>query len=214
VVLVCVCVCGFEEGTETGAPGGGCRSSPSSAGRSGRDSRPLQWAYPTGMDDVDKYGVPLDAFGATAPPAFFELLGRILAVSAKIEYLKARLDDLPASETSGVRKVEQFLERETSERTDRNAIVHSRWVFGAHTSDPGIIVGMRYKIAKTTSGLVATVSIRDVPDSEREQDIVQYEDADLRMILKRSLQTIRIGEIAYSEVMLTWSAQHVDLTGP
>lgn len=164
------------------------------------------------MDDVDKYGVPLDAFGAAVPPAFFEILGRIIAVNGKIEYLKERLDHLPPSETRGVRKIEQFLKRETSERMDRNAIVHSRWVFGAHISNPNVIVGMRYKIAKLTSGLIATVSIHDDAGSEREQDIVQYEVADLRTILRRSLHTMRIGETAYRNVMLTWSAQQVGLT--
>jgi len=63
------------------------------------------------MRDVDKYGVPISAFGDSTAPEFFEILGRLLAVNGKIEYLKDRLDDLPSSETTGVRKVEQFLER-------------------------------------------------------------------------------------------------------
>lgn len=107
------------------------------------------------MSDVDKYGVPLHIFGDATAPEFFEILGRLLAVNGKIEYLKDRLDDLPSSETSGVRKVEQFLEGYSSGRVDRNAIVHSYWVFGAHTNDPEVILGIRYKIRKLASGETA-----------------------------------------------------------
>jgi hypothetical protein len=131
------------------------------------------WLSSAALSEVDKYGVPLDAFGSGVPPEFFEVLGRLLAVNGKIEYLKERLDDLPSSETSGVRKANN-LTRGMTRGLERNAIVHSLWVFGAHTEDPQLILGVRYKTKSPASGEIATVSIRDVPHSEREQVIVQY----------------------------------------
>jgi hypothetical protein len=157
------------------------------------------------LSDVDKYGVPLQAFGDAIAPEFFEILGRLLAVNGKIEYLKNRLGDLPSSETIGVRKVEQFLERYSSGRIARNAIVHSYWVFGAHTNDPDVILGIRYKIRKLASGETATVAIHNVPDSEREQDVVQYKLDGLRKLLSRDVGTLRIGEIAYAQIQLNWA---------
>ncbi|TFC91329.1 MULTISPECIES: hypothetical protein [Cryobacterium] len=157
--------------------------------------------------EVDRYGIPLDVFGDYPPPEFFEVIGRIVAINAKIEYLKERLDNLPPSETTGIKKVQQFLKRDSSGRMDRNAIVHSFWTFGASTENPNLILGIRYKVRKLASGEIATTSIRDVPDSEREQDIVQFELVGLRKILKRDLATMQVGELAYSEVMLQWAAR-------
>lgn len=54
------------------------------------------------MSEVDGYGVPVSAFGVSMPPEFFEIVGRLIAVNGKIEYLKDRLDNMPTSETSGV----------------------------------------------------------------------------------------------------------------
>jgi hypothetical protein len=159
------------------------------------------------MSDVDKYGVPLDAFGHDVPPAFFEVLGRILAVNGKIEFIKERLEDLPSSETRGVRKVEQFLNRYDAGRLDRNAIVHSNWVFGAHTRDAEVILGVRYKVSKVVSGEIATVSIRDVPDSERDQVFVQYRLDELRKLLKRDVATMLIGELGHAEISVRWAAR-------
>lgn len=161
------------------------------------------------MSDVDNYGVPLHIFGDAIAPEFFEILGRLLAVNGKIEYLRDRLDDLPSSETSGVRKVEQFLKRYNSGRLDRNAIVHSYWAFGAHTNDPEVILGIRYKIRKLASGETATVATRDVPGSEREQDVVQYKLDDLRKLLSRDVVTMRMGEIAYADVELNWARRQL-----
>jgi hypothetical protein len=163
--------------------------------------------------DVDGYGVPLKAFGVGLSPAFFEILGRIVVVNGQIEYLKSRLAHLPSTETEGVRKVEQFLKRCDSGRMDRNAIVHSKWVFGAHRTDPTVILGVRYKIGKQASGEVATVSIRDIPGDEERQDLVQYRLKDLRSILKRDVATMHIGEVAYAEVMLTWAAGQLSPLG-
>jgi hypothetical protein len=143
------------------------------------------------------------------PAGFFEVLGRILAVNGKIEYLKERLESFPSAETTGVRKVEQFRKRDSSGRIDRNAIVHSSWVFGAHALDHEVILGVRYKVRKVASGATASVSIGDIPDCEREQDVVQYTMDGLRKLLKRDLTTMRVGEIAYSEVMLNWAARQV-----
>jgi hypothetical protein len=161
------------------------------------------WA---GLTDVDPYGLPLDIFGDRTPPEFFEVVGRIVAINAKIEYLRERLASLPPSETSGVKKVELFLKRDTSGRMDRNAIVHSFWVFGANTSDSDVILGIRYKKRKTASGNTATVSIRDVPNSESVQNVVQYKLNELRDFLKRDLTTMKVGQLAYTEVMMTWAA--------
>lgn len=159
--------------------------------------------------DVDLYGLPTHAFGDTPPPEFFEIIGRILALNGQIEYFQERLDHLPASETAGVRKVEQFLARCSSGRDDRNAVVHSRWVFGAHTTDPDAILGVRYKVRKRASGHVATVSIRDVPDSEKAQEVVLHTVDTLRALLKRDITTMRIGQLAYAEVMMTWSIEQL-----
>lgn len=159
------------------------------------------------QSEVDRFGVPLLAFGRDAPPQFFEILGRLLAINGKIEYLKERLGHLPPSELSGVRKVEQFFKRYDSGRLDRNAIVHSTWVFGAHTKDPEVIVGIRYKISKANSGQIAMVSIRDTPNSERKQVFVQYKLDELRELLKRDVATLLIGERAYATVNLKRAAQ-------
>ncbi|WP_336626703.1 MULTISPECIES: hypothetical protein [unclassified Microbacterium] len=156
--------------------------------------------------EVDAYGVPLDSFGEPAPFEFFEVLGRILAVNGKIEYLHDRLGHLPSSETSGTRKVEQFLGRVTAEKGERNAIVHSHWTFGAHTSRSDVVTAIRYKVRKQVSGEVATVSIVDVPGSEREHDFTLYTLDDLRRVLRRSVTTMQIGEQAYAYAMLKRAA--------
>lgn len=162
--------------------------------------------------EVDAHGVPIHALGDGLPPEFFEILGRIVAVNGQIEYLQERLDHLPTSETTGVRKVEQFLARCVSGRDDRNAVVHSRWVFGAHTTDPKAIFGVRYKTRKRTAGHIATVSIRDVPDSKREQETVHHTLDSLKKLLRRDVTTMRIGELAYTEIMTTWSAKQLEAT--
>lgn len=157
--------------------------------------------------DVDSYDLPLQAFGQAVPPAFFEVLGRIITVHGKIEYLQDRLKHLTSSETSGVKKIDQFRKRCESGRDARNAIIHSRWVFGADMNDPDIFLGMRYKTRKPTSGTVATVSIADVPDSMREHDIVRYTLHSLRKLLRKDIVTMQVGEQAYSEIMLNWAGQ-------
>lgn len=159
--------------------------------------------------DVDAHGVPIHAFGDGPPPEFFEILGRLLAVNGQIEYLQERLAHLPRSETTGVRKVEQFLARCVSGRDDRNAIVHSRWVFGAHTTDPEVIFGLRYKTRKRTVGPIATVFISDVPDSERAQETVQHTLGSLKKLLRRDITTMRIGELAYTKIMMKWSTKQL-----
>lgn len=156
--------------------------------------------------EVDAYGVPLGSFGEPAPLEFFEVLGRILAVNGKIEYLHDRLRHMPSSETSGTRKVEQFLTRVSAEKSERNAIVHSHWTFGAHTSRSDVITAIRYKIRKKASGEVATVAIVDVPGSGREQDFTLYTLSELRRVLWRSVTTMQIGEQAYAHAMLKWAA--------
>lgn len=160
--------------------------------------------------EVDTFGIPLHAFGDSVPAGFFEVLGRIVAVNAQIEYLQDRLDHLPPSETDGVRKAEQFRARCASGRADRNAIVHSRWVFGAQTARPDIILGVRYKTRRQASGEIATVSLSDVPGSERQQDTVQHTLDALKKLLRRDVATMRIGELAYSEIMLKWAVRQVD----
>jgi hypothetical protein len=145
--------------------------------------------------DVDAYGLPLSTFGDHPPKAFFELVGRIVAVNGRIEYLRARLDHLPPSETTGIKKVEQFLERDKAGRLDRNAIVHSSWIFGANTSDPGVILGIRYKARARTSGATATLSLSDLPESDKENDYVQHDLASLRGLLKRDLATMQVGRL-------------------
>ena len=157
--------------------------------------------------DVDSYGVPRQAFGHSASPELFEILGRVVAVQGKIEYLQDRLKYLPPSETSGVRKIEQFLKRCDSGRAARNALVHSCWVFGADMKDPDVILGLRYKTRKVTSGTVATVSISDVAGSEKEHDIVRHTLDSMRKLLQQDVVTMQIGEQAYSEIMLKWAAQ-------
>ncbi|MBB5831904.1 hypothetical protein [Brachybacterium aquaticum] len=107
---------------------------------------------------------------------------------------------------SDVRKVEQFRARFASGRDGRNAVVHSRWVFGAQPSDPEIILGIRYKIMKKPAGEVATLSIQDVPDSEREQIYVEHTLSSLKRLLRRDVGTMQIGQQAYTEVMMTWAA--------
>lgn len=163
------------------------------------------------MGEVDGHGVPVSAFGASMPPEFFEIVGRLLAVSGKIEYLKDRLDNMPTSETSGVRKVEQFVKRENAGKLDRNAVVHPWWVAGGH-DDPAVLLGIRYKKRKVESGVVASVSMRDVPGSDRDQEHVEYTLDALRRLLKRSVTTMNIGELAYGEVMFKWAAQELSAT--
>ena len=155
--------------------------------------------------DVDSFGVPLDAFGSGMEPQFFEILGRVLAVNGKIEYLKDRLEHIPPSETLGVRKVEQFFKRYNDDRQERNAIVHSHWIRGAHTQGPEILVGVRYKSRNKASGTIARVSITDVPGSEREQVLVEYTLGDLRKQLKKAVTTMLIGTQACSEVSMNWA---------
>jgi len=150
------------------------------------------------MRDVDEYGLPLSEFG-DVPPDFFEILGRLLAVNGKIEYLKDRLDHLPSAETDGVKKVEQFLKRYAAGRSERNAIVHSTWVFGAHKA-PEVIVGFRYKVGKSVLEGTPTVAIRGVPGSARRQDVVQYTLDELRELLKRDITTMLVGQLAHGEV--------------
>ena len=163
----------------------------------------------TAPNEVDNYGVPVGAFGRHAPPEFFEVLGRLLAVNGNIEYLKDRLDQHPASETDGVRKAEQFSKRYESGRLERNGVVHSRWIFGAHTLDSEVILGVRYKITKSNSGKIASVSIRDVPGSEKEQVVVEYKLDGLRKLLKRDITTMLIGERALTEVDMKWAANQL-----
>jgi hypothetical protein len=161
--------------------------------------------------EVDAYGMPVAAFGDRVPSGFFEVLGRILSAHGKIEYLKERLNHLPADETTGVRKVEQFHERFRSEQAARNTIVHSHWMFGAHNTNPDVILALRYRTRNNTPGEVATVSIVDVPESDEEQIIGQYTLDHLKKILARSIVTMRIGEQAYSDIMLRWASRQTDI---
>ena len=164
--------------------------------------------------EIDAYGVPTAAFGDPVPSEFFEVLGRILAVHGKIEYLLDRLKHLPSAETTSSRKVEQFLARCAAGKADRNAIVHSHWMFGAHTTNPDVILAIRYKSRKQTSGVIATLSIIDVPESDREQDFGQYTLDDLKQLLRGNVVTMRIGEQAYTEIMLKWATQQIDTDSP
>lgn len=157
--------------------------------------------------ETDEYGVPTTAFGSPPPSHFFAILGRLLAVHGKIEYLEDRLKHLPAEETAGIRKVEQFQARCAAGKSDRNTIVHSYWLFGAHQTTSEIILALRYKTRKHTSGDIATLSMRDVPESDREQDLGQYTLDDLSKLLRASVVTMRIGEHAYGEVMARWAIQ-------
>lgn len=161
--------------------------------------------------EVDAYGMPVAAFGDRAPSGFFEVLGRILSVHGKIEYLRERLNHLPADETAGVRKVHQFHERVRSEQAERNTIVHSHWMFGAHKTNPDIILALRYRTRKNTPGEIATISIVDVPESDKEQIVGQYTLDCLKQILARSIVTMRIGEQAYSGSMLWWASRQTDI---
>lgn len=180
------------------------------------DSERRTWHHPAMSyeTEVDAYGLPTTAFGDPVSPEFFEVLGRILAVHGKIEYLQDRLNHLPDTETTGSRKVEQFLARCRAERADRNAIVHSHWMLGAHTTNPEIILALRYKSRKQTSGGLATVSIPDMPESDREQDFGQYTLDDLKRVLRSNVVTMRIGEQAYTEIMLKWATQQIDIDSP
>lgn len=162
-----------------------------------------------GLENTDKYGLPLDTFGQEAPNEFFEIIGRILAVHGKIEYLKERLDQIPADETVGIRKIEQFRARSKASQKDRNTIVHSWWLFGANENDPDEIFGVRYKLRKAISGSIATVSIADVPESEKEQDYTLYNLESLQKVLNQSIITMRIGSQAYTEVMFHWANQQM-----
>jgi hypothetical protein len=163
------------------------------------------------LSEVDAYSVPVDAFGDSAPNGFFEILGRILALNSKIEYLMGRLDHLPSSETAGVRKVEQFRKRYETERRERNAIVHSHWLFGADEADPQVIAGFRYKTRNPASGHIAKLSVRDVPGSAREQVIVKYTLEDMRKVLRRTVTTMMIGTHAFAEVSMTWAAKQLTI---
>lgn len=161
--------------------------------------------------EVDAYGMPVAAFGDRVPSGFYEVLGRILSAHGRIEYLRERLSHLPVEETTGVRKVEQFRYRVSSEQAARNTIVHSRWVFGAHETNPDVILALRYKTRKNTPGDVATVSIVDVPERDREQIIEQFTLEHLKKILASSIVTMRIGEQAYADVMHQWAIQQADI---
>lgn len=161
--------------------------------------------------EVDAYGMPVTAFGDPVPSGFFEVLGRILSVHGKIEYLRERLSHLPADETTGVRKVQQFHERVRSEQADRNTIVHSHWMFGAHKTNPDIILALRYKTRKNTLGEVATISIVDVPESDKGQIVGQYTLDCLKQILARSIVTMRIGEQAYNNIMFCWASRQAEI---
>lgn len=164
--------------------------------------------YLTSVSDgvnVDVFGVPLDLFGDSAPDEFFAILGRLVAVNGQIEYLHDRLKHLPEHERVGIRKVEQFFRRFVEGRDERNTAIHSRWVFGAH-ADPDVIVGMRYKTNKKSSGLVAVLSITDVADSEREHVLVEHTVESLRRLLHRDLTTANIGAQALVQMMLNTEA--------
>lgn len=160
--------------------------------------------------EVDAYGMPVAAFGDRVPSGFFEVIGRILSAQGRIEYLMERLNHLPAGERTGVRKAEQFHERFRSEQADRNTIVHSHWLFGAHKVNPDVILAVRYRTRKNTPGVIATVSIVDVPESDEVQIIGQYTLESLKKILARSIVTMQIGEQAYSDIMLLWASRQTD----
>lgn len=176
------------------------------------DTEEPSWRHPPSSHEteVDSYGIPVDAFGERVTSGFFEVLGRILSVHGKIEYLEERLGHLSPAETAGVKKTEQFLARCAAGKAVRNTIVHSYWVFGAHRTDPDIILAVRYKVRNQTSGQIATLSIMDVPESDRGQDVGQYTLGDLKAILRRSIQTMRIGEQAYSKIILRWAVGQTD----
>lgn len=178
-----------------------------------QDPTPKQlaaWLSSASLTDVDRFGVPVDAFGLGIPQEFFEVIGRLVAVNGRLEYLKDRLDHLPPSETDGIRKFEQFTSRYESGRQDRHTIVHSSWLQGADTEDPEVILGMRYKMRRVASNEVATLSIRDVPGSEREHEYVQHTLVTLRKLLKRDIDTMHIGMSALTEVGLAWAVKKAD----
>lgn len=156
--------------------------------------------------EVDSFGTPVGSFGTKPPEAFFSLVGRIVALSGQIEYLKDRLAHLPAKETESSKKVKRFYERARANQEERNGVVHSRWFFGADTSDPDLITGIRYKVAKSNAGHIATVSLVDVPDSEREQVVVQHTLKSLEALHRRLVGTAHVGEVAYASIMLRWGA--------
>jgi hypothetical protein len=98
---------------------------------SNQNSTPEQistWLSSGSLTEVDRFGVPVDSFGSGMPPEFFEVIGRLVAINGRLEYIKDRLDHLSPSETSGVRKFEQFAKRFESGRLDRHTIVHSSWL--------------------------------------------------------------------------------------
>lgn len=156
--------------------------------------------------NTDGFGTPVDSFGTRPPEEFFSLLGRIVAMSGQIEYLKDRLTHLPSEETDSSKKVKRFHERARADQEERNGVVHSRWFFGADTSDPDQITGIRYKVRKSSTGQTATVSLMDVPDSDHEQVVVQHTLKTLEMLHRRLVGTVRIGEAAYASLMLRWGA--------
>lgn len=162
---------------------------------------------------VDAYGLPVEAFGVEPPDGFFEVLGRILAVSAQIEYLQDRLEHLPSTETERVRKVEQFLARCADGRDARNAVVHSRWSFDAHT-DPDVIIGIRYKKRKNASGQVFSVAMTDVEGSGLGHELIEHTMVTLRRLLKRDISTMTIGQMAYTEIQLRWAQTQIDMEPP
>jgi hypothetical protein len=61
---------------------------------------------------------------------------------------------------------------------------------------------------KVASNAIATLSIRDVPGGEREQEYVRHTIANLRKLLKRDVDTMRIGMHALTEVGLIWAAEN------
>ena len=178
-----------------------------------RDAPTAARSMAFGPVEVDTYGLPIDAFGSQPPPHFFEVIGRILAVNAQIEYLQDRLDHLPPHETIGVRKVEQFKSRCAAERDERNAVVHSRWVFRVDVANEGTFVGVRYKKRKRASQSTVTVSLTDVTDSQQGQEMVEHTIESLRAILRKNITTMRIGHHAYTEVMIAWAKMQVDAGG-
>lgn len=156
--------------------------------------------------ETDSLGTPAGSFRTTPPEAFFSLVGRIVVLSGQIEYLKDRFAHLPPKETESSKKVKRFHERARADQEERNGVVHSRWFFGADESDPDLITGVRYKVAKSNTGHIAIVSIVDVPDSGREQVVIQHTLKSLEEMHSRLLGTARIGEVAYASLMLRWGA--------
>ncbi|WP_432733134.1 hypothetical protein [Microbacterium sp. MM2322] len=127
-------------------------------------------------------------------------------MSGQIEYLKDRLAHLPSEETDSSKKVKRFYERARADQEERNGVVHSSWFFGVDTSDPDLFTGIRYKVRKSNAGQLATAFIVDVPDTEREQVVVQHTLKSLEMPHRRLVGTVRIGEAAYKSLMVRWGA--------